>query len=130
MSNVVLDATAILAVVFGETGCDWIEEQMAMGAMASSVSVAEVLAQLRALSMPTETIKTVVQGLALSIVPFDYAQAQVAAEIDAVAGNDTLSFPERAALALAKFGDYTAVTTNEAWGDIAGVIRVDVSIAR
>ena len=63
--DIVLDASAILAVIFEEAGAERVAIHLP-GAMASTVNVAEVMTKLFDLGMPQETVDSVVAGLQLT----------------------------------------------------------------
>lgn len=111
--DVVLDASAILAVIFEEAGSDRVARHLP-GAMASTVNVAEVMTKLFDLGMPRETVDDVVAGLQLTVLPFDLDQAGEAARLRLQTRDAGLSLGDRACLAVAKLQGVPALTSDRA----------------
>jgi len=70
-----LDASAILAALYEEPGCDRVHEALIAGAAMSTVNVAEVSAHLRAHDWRSDQVKDVVEDLGIDILPFDRTTA-------------------------------------------------------
>lgn len=127
MSDVVLDASAILAVIFDEPGGDRVAAHLP-GALVSTVNIAEVATRLLAFDMPQDTVETVIDTLQLSIQQFDTDQALVTAQLRTVTRSAGLSLGDRACLALSKVRQVETLTADTAWQTIdAGV---DVTLIR
>ncbi len=109
MSSVVLDASAILAVVHRETGYRKITAHLE-GGLVSSVNYAEVLK--KAVEHGTEllTARLLLQNLAFVVVPFDNLQAVETARLWPLTREWGLSFADRACLALGILRGATVVT--------------------
>ncbi len=129
MADVVLDASAILAVIFDEPGSDQVEEHLP-GALVSAINISEVAARLLSFDMPGDVAETVIDTLQLSIQPFDYDQALATAQLRSVTRSAGLSLGDRACLALAKARQTPALTADTAWHDIAAAAAVDVELIR
>lgn len=129
MADVVLDASAILAVIFDEPGADKVEPHLP-GAWVSMVNIAEVAARLLSCDMPSDVVETVVDTLQLSIQPFDYEQAMTTAHLRSATRSAGLSLGDRACLTLAKARQVPALTADAAWRDVADAVAVDVELIR
>lgn len=129
MADVVLDASAILAVIFDEPGSDQVEKHLP-GALVSTINISEVAARLLSFDMPDDVVETVIDTLQLSIQPFDYGQALATARLRSVTRSTGLSLGDRACLALAKARQTPALTADTAWRDIAAAVAVDVELIR
>lgn len=129
MTDVVLDASAILAVIFDEPGGDRVAAHLP-GALVSTVNIAEVATRLLAFEMPQETVETVIDTLQLSIQPYDYDQALATARLRAVTRSAGLSLGDRACLALSKAQQAEALTSDTAWQTIADDAGVSVTLIR
>ena len=129
MADAVLDASAILAVVFDEPGASQVEAHLP-GALVSSVNIAEVATHLLSCDMPDDVVETVISTLQLSIQPFDYDQALATAQLRSVTRSAGLSLGDRACLALAKARRVPALTADTAWREVAGDAAVDVELIR
>ena len=82
MTDLVLDAPALLAVLQQERGAErWATS--IEGAAISTVNVSEVVAKLLETDMPVDHALAVLDELALAVVDFDLAQAVAAAQLRA-----------------------------------------------
>ncbi|WP_430912171.1 type II toxin-antitoxin system VapC family toxin [Methylobacterium sp. sgz302541] len=127
VADVVLDASAILAVIFEEPGAERVAGHLP-GAMVSSVSVTEVMTKFSDLGMPEETVDDVVAGLQLTALSFDLDQAAQAAKVRTHTRDAVLSLGDRACLATAKIQDAPALTSDRAWKGLqrAAGVRIEI----
>jgi PIN domain nuclease of toxin-antitoxin system len=114
MSEVVLDASALLALVKGEPGGEIVAEAFPHVAI-SAVNLSEVVAKLTERSMPTAMVRTVLEDLDLDIHPFDAESAFAAGALRTPTRELGLSFGDRACLALGQQLDLPVLTTDRAW---------------
>lgn len=128
-NRVVLDASAVLALIFAEPGSTQVEGHLP-GAAISAVNIAEVATRLFARGMPEDTINTIIGSLQLSIRPFDHQQALATARLRPATRSAGLSLGDRACLALAGTLQYPALTADKAWSSIADDIAVTVRLIR
>ncbi|MEE4273431.1 MAG: type II toxin-antitoxin system VapC family toxin [Thermoanaerobaculales bacterium] len=126
MSNFVLDASALLALLQDEPGGDRVLTSLP-GALISSVNLSEVVAKLAELGMPESDIRLAL-SLGLDVVPFDVALAFSAGALRPATRSMGLSLGDRACLALARSRSLPALTTDRAWRDID--INVEVEVIR
>ena len=117
MSEFVLDASALLALLNAEEGAEIIQGLLP-NAVISAVNLAEVVARLAFLGMPESEIRNILTLLGLEIVPFDTEQAFQAGFLFPPTRSHGLSLGDRSCLALAKAVNATAVTADQAWGDL------------
>jgi ribonuclease VapC len=111
--TVVLDASALLAVLYGEKGADVVEELLDDGRV-SAVNWSEVLQKLAQKGAdPADANALLLLGV--EIEPFTAVDAVQAAELHAVTREFGLSLADRACLALACRLGVTAVTADRAW---------------
>ena len=75
--SVVLDASALLALLNAEPGADVVREAVSDAAI-SAVNFSEVVAKLAEGGMPGEAIAEALDGLELNVLPFDADQALAA----------------------------------------------------
>ncbi|ACK86367.1 PilT protein domain protein (plasmid) [Methylorubrum extorquens CM4] len=129
MADVVLDASAILAVIFEEPGAERVAVHLP-GAMASTVNVAEVMTKLFELGMPEETVDDVVAGLQLTVLPFELEQAAQTAKLRMRTREAGLSLGDRACLAAAKSQDASALTSDRAWKGLQRATGVKIELIR
>jgi ribonuclease VapC len=125
MSKVVLDASAVLALLNSEKGAE-IVHPLLPEAILSTVNLAEVVTRLSAVGMPGNEIQEALSLLGLEIKPFDEEQAYLAGLLSARTHPFGLSPGDRACLALAQVKTATAVTADRAWEglDIGVTIRL------
>ncbi|MCH7652632.1 MAG: PIN domain-containing protein, partial [Chloroflexi bacterium] len=72
--NVILDASAILALLNVEPGAEAVADAVPEAAI-SAVNLSEIVAKLVEGGMPVEAVEEVLQGLELEVIPFDTRQA-------------------------------------------------------
>jgi ribonuclease VapC len=114
LSEVVLDASALLALVQGEPGGDRVGSLLSHATM-SAVNFCETVQRLRRGGMPVEAVTMALTPLVAEPVPFDRSMAYVTASIHERTRGQGLSFGDCACLALALTRDVPAVTTEKAW---------------
>lgn len=117
MSEYVLDASALLAVMFGERGAERIQDIIA-GSVIGAVNLAEVVAKLQERGVPEAEIDGVVAEIGLPVIPFDEGQAMAAGKLRGRTRTLGLSLGDRACLALALARGVPAVTTDRSWSKL------------
>lgn len=117
VSNVVLDASAVLALLQHEPGRDEVIRHL-RGAYLSTVNLAEVLAKMADYGVPLDEAGRRLKPLPLHLVPLDAPQAQASAALRPLTRAHGLSLGDRACLALAQTVQGTVLTTERAWADL------------
>ena len=117
MSKLVLDASAILAVLHKEPGSSHVEPHMA-GSLVSSVNLAEVGARLSDQGMPMDAVQSVIAALGMQVVAFDETQAIASAALRAKTRKFGLSLGDRACLALAERERLPVMTGDRTWAQL------------
>lgn len=125
MAEVVLDASVILAVLFGEVGADEARRHLA-GGRVSAVNYAEALTRAAERSGSLEVAKRAVDRYRLRVIPFDAEQAAVAASLRAVTRSHGLSLGDRACLATALTLGGSVLTADRAWRDLNLGVAIEV----
>jgi PIN domain nuclease of toxin-antitoxin system len=125
MSEVVLDASALLAWLRGEEGADVVETQLD-GARISAVNLAEVGSVLTAAGMPAEEAREVLDAIRLVVCPFDEALAHEVARLKALTRKARLSLGDRACLALAARDGVPALTADPSWAALNVGIAIEL----
>lgn len=110
----VLDASAVLALLAEEPGADAVEELL-NGAAMSTVNLSEVLQKSEQRGIDTEGLEFDLEALGIEFHSFDMSQARTTADVWARAPRAGLSLGDRACLALAGSLGGTAVTTDRKW---------------
>lgn len=123
MTECVLDASAILALLLSEPGSDAVAERIE-GSLASAVNISEVLAKLLERGIETEAAWSQIGPLMQTIVPFDAEQARLTAELRPATRSLGLSLGDRACLALAKQHKCLVLTTDRQWKKL----KLDIQI--
>jgi ribonuclease VapC len=114
VSSVVLDASALLAVLRKEKGAEVVKRHLE-GAVISAVNYAEVLKKTVEAGGLIDAAAAFIEGLQLAIIPFGKGHAVTAAGLFPKTRNKGLSFADRACLALALELALPALTTEQKW---------------
>jgi PIN domain nuclease of toxin-antitoxin system len=77
---ILLDASALLALLQGEPGADVVASALPRGVM-SAVNLSEVIAKLTEHGMPLEAARAALDGLPIEVHPFDREAAYMVAEL-------------------------------------------------
>ncbi len=123
MSKLVLDASAVLALLNQEPGGDKVEGYLA-DAILSAVNASEILAVLEDAGMPLVEAEIVLFGLVKEIVVFDREQAVCAAQFRKLSKSYVLSLGDRACLALAKTKNIPVMTADKIWKKVPHQLEV------
>ncbi len=125
MPPVVLDASAVLALLLGEPGADRVRARRA-GAIISAVNYAEVLARTaRLCGSPDEAARRVGQH-EFAVIPFDRAAAAAAAALEPAGRPLGLSLADRCCLALAAARRLPVLTADRAWQHLSVDVAVEL----
>lgn len=126
MSKIVLDASAILAVIIGEPGQEKLPPQLLADSVISTVNLAEVQGKLESLGWTSKEAWEDATGLLSEAVPFDRQQARTAGELLLQTRALGLSLGDRACLALAIALDAPVYTAERAWRKLKLGTRIHV----
>lgn len=126
MNKCVLDASAILAVLFGEPGQEMLTDEVLAGAVASTVNLAEVQSSLvrRGVSAAEAWSRAMVP--ISQAVPLTEDQARVAGNLAAETRAHGLSLGDRACLALALDLGAPVYTADRVWKKLRLSVPVHV----
>jgi len=117
VSEHVLDASAVLAVMLGERGAEEVLERLP-GAVIGAVNLSEVVAKLQDRGVPDAEIDRDIAELDLPVIPFDAAQAMASGKLRARTRSHGLSLGDRACLALAAAREVPAITVDQSWSGV------------
>ena len=118
----VFDASAVLAALFMEPGVERVTELWADGEnLIGAVNYAEVVTVLNERGMSDDDVLTVMEGVPLTLAPFDQETAHAAGLLQRSAKSLGLSLGDRACLALAQVRDAPAVTADRIWKKHKGI---------
>ncbi len=124
---VVLDASAVLALLFEEPGAEVVRAQLRTGVIGAA-NLAEVLAKLSDHGLPAMEAVRAVTILGLEVAPMTEAQARRSAELRPMTRAVGLSLGDRACLALAAELGAPALTADRSWDAVAGAAGVSVQV--
>jgi ribonuclease VapC len=127
VSNAVLDASALLALLNAEEGAHLVQDLLPHSVI-STVNLAEVVTRLSAVGIPEDEIRKSLILLGLETIPFDEAQAFRTGLLYPHTASLGLSLGDRACLALARETATIAVTADRAWEKLA--IDVEIKLIR
>jgi PIN domain nuclease of toxin-antitoxin system len=126
VSKIVLDASAVLAVLNQESGAENLTPEMLSSAAASTVNLAEVHTKLVSRGgNPEEAWEDTLSAVQES-VPFTEEHAQIAGGLAAVTRSLGLSLGDRACLALGLAMKIPVYTTDRSWKSLKLGIRIHV----
>jgi PIN domain nuclease of toxin-antitoxin system len=114
VSLVVLDASALLALLNDEPGSDAVADSLSEAAI-SSVNLAEVVGKLSDRGMPEGEIRLALEGMGLDVHPFDAGAAYSAGFLRRATSSRGLSLGDRACLALGIALGAPVLTTDRGW---------------
>ncbi len=123
MSKVVVDASALLALCFAESGA---KKTAARGkdGLISAVNYSEAIAKSTDRGVPIDTVKLALASLKLTIVPFDEAHAVMAASFRPATRNLDVSFADRACLGAAALARLPVLTGDRKWDKIKCPVEI------
>ncbi|MBC5795987.1 MAG: PIN domain-containing protein [Sphaerospermopsis kisseleviana] len=127
MSEVVLDASAILALLNEEPGSEEVLKFIDKAAI-STVNLSEVIAKLADAGIPENDIILIINNLNLEVIDFNEEQALKAGILRPITKSIGLSFGDRACLALGIILNQPVLTTDRLWSNIN--VGVEVRILR
>ena len=117
MSGVVLDSSAVLALIWAEAGEPAVAAVMPE-ARISAVNVIEVVQKLVDRDVDDHVIRATLDGLELRVEPFDADQALQAGLLRRATRSKGLSLGDRACLALARSLGLPVITADRAWAEL------------
>jgi ribonuclease VapC len=119
----VLDASALLALLFGEVGFEVVPLE---GSAVSAVNWSEVVQVAARRDADVVGLDDAIAAEGAAIVPFTAVHAEWAAALWPRTRAAGLSLPDRACLALATWYGVPALTADRAWGDVDTGVEVVV----
>ena len=126
MSRIVLDASALLAVLNQEPGSENLSPERLVLAALSMVNLAEVHSKLVRRGIPADEAWEDATSLIAEVVPFTEEQARIAGELVAQTQSFGLSLGDRACLALALALKAPVYTADRAWKNLKLGVRIHV----
>ena len=125
MNEHVLDSSAVLASIFGESGFEVVDAVMP-GSYISTVNLAEVAAKLTERGYASDEIGWLLRDLEAAIIPLSAATAIESGLLRPATRTAGLSLGDRACLALAIELDLPALTADRRWKDVRTPATVEL----
>lgn len=129
MSALVIDASAILAAILGESGGDAVFDMLENAAV-STVNVAEVYTYAAINDLPVDAIDAFFADTGIDIAPFDQQQAVTTGQLASVTRKAGLSLGDRSCLALAKQRGAEVLTADRPWEQVANATGLTIRLLR
>lgn len=129
MSEVVLDASALIAMLRDEAGASKVADVLAAARM-SAVNYAEVISHFVRAGMPEREVDAMLDPLPIDVVPLDKGLARLAGRLRTLTVEAGLSLGDRCCLALAARDGLPAWTADRAWRTVADATKVTVVVIR
>ena len=123
----VLDTSALLALFLEEPGAEVVGAALP-GATLSAVTAAEVAGVLLRRGVPPPRAEAFLPELRLPILPFDAAQALIAARLDPITHRRDISFADRCCIALGRHLQLPVLTGDRPWAALD--LGVEVRLVR
>lgn len=115
--TIILDASAYLALIFGERGSDAVAPH-ARGSQILAVNFSEVLARVIAIDGHIERAELATTRLEIGIQPFDRRLARLTAELREKTSMIGASLADRACLAFALLTGWPVLTADTDWAKL------------
>ena len=112
--NVILDASALLALLFDETGAETVAAHSRMSSILS-VNFSEVVQRVIAIDGNPDRAEEAVDRLGIVVVPFDRRLARLTAELREKTSFMGASFADRACLALGLTSSSPILSSDQDW---------------
>ncbi len=123
MSEVILDASALIALLNQETGADVVDTAMRTGVAISAVNLSEVVAFFAANGTPDPAIRAALDPFGLEVIDFDEDLAYRAGMLRPLTKLLGLSLGDRSCLALAASLGLPVLTADHDWQTLSvGVV--------
>ncbi len=129
MTEVILDASALLALLKNEPGGAKVAE-VVMSSRMSAVNYAEVVSHFIHAGMPAPEVDAMLDPLPMTLVEADADLARIAGRLRLITSNAGLSLGDRFCLALAARDGLPAWTADRKWRSVAEAAGVVVVVIR
>ena len=113
-NKILLDASAILALIQGEPGYLILEDVIAHS-ICSSVNISEVVSVLTRTGVPQDKIEDIIKNCIPEIIPFSVSEAMLAGTLIDKTKSYGLSLGDRACIATAILHKIPVYTTDQIW---------------
>lgn len=125
MAGVVLDASAMLALVLSERGGQRVRDALA-GSVASTVNWVEVVQRLQVHGAELAAVRADFAQAGVTLVPLSPERAERAASLRRTTRGSGLGLADRCCLALAAETGRVALTADAAWASVDVGVEVEL----
>ena len=122
---IVLDSSALLAMLFFEPGCERVAELVPQSCM-STVNLAEALGRLARDGRAVDEVLDQIDEMGIGLIAFDREMAREVATLLVPTSPLGLSRGDRACLALARLRRLPVVTADRAWAQLDLDVAIEV----
>ena len=129
MTPIVLDASALIAMLKQEAGGDMVA-QVIGDTKITAINYAEVISHFCHAGMPIAEVDAMLRPLPLVIVSADEKLARLAGHLRTLTSSAGLSLGDRFCLALAQLENLPAWTSDRKWQTFAEAVQVEITIIR
>ena len=129
MTPIVLDASALIAMLKQEAGGDMVA-QVIGDTKITAINYAEVISHFCHAGMPIAEVDAMLRPLPLVIVSADEKLARLAGHLRTLTSSAGLSLGDRFCLALAQLENLPAWTSDRKWHTFAEAVQVEITIIR
>lgn len=123
MNSVILDSSALLALIANEKGADIVTQYLSNAKM-STVNISESIATLINKGATFHEAETIVDTLLHKRIPFSDTQSKIAAEIVTETKKYGLSLGDRACLSLAIAEKLPVLTADKIWSNVKTGVKI------
>lgn len=123
MNNIIMDSSALLALIGNEKGADKVMQYLSRAKM-STVNVSESIATLINKGTTFQEAESIVDSLLHKRIPFSDTQSKVAAEIVKETKKHGLSLGDRACLSLALVEKLPVLTADKIWANLKLGVKI------
>ena len=120
VAHVLLDASAVLAVIWREPGAEIVRVAMRDGAAISTVNLAEVAALLHHRGWRASDVENTLAAFRMDTLPFDSDVALSSGALRPATASAGLGLGDRACLATAAIFEMPVLTSDKSW------LRIDL----
>ena len=129
MTTVVLDASALIAMLKQEPGGDGVAKIIGDSKI-TAINFAEVISHFCYAGMPTTEVDAMLRPLPLVVVSADEKLATLAGHLSTLTLSRGLSLGDRFCLALAQLEKLPAWTSDRNWQTLAEAVQVEITLIR
>jgi ribonuclease VapC len=126
VSRIVLDASAVLAVLLQEPGSEKLTPEILSDAATSTVNLAEVHSKLVSRGLPPDDAWEAALSPISELVPFTDEHARLAGDLVAKTRALGLSLGDRACLALGLALKAPVYTADRSWNKVRAGVRIHI----